>query len=284
MSEIAQDNDRDWSRGTKMTNYEVHVLVDGKRVTKYNANGDVYLEGRPGSSYELELVNKTNTDAEFIVSVDGLSIVDGKPAGTQSTGYIVRAYRTDRIKGWKVNSDTAAEFKFGAKSKSYANLSHAGDVQNAGVIGLQVFPRKYVAPVYPPVYNNGYHPFVDPWYNQEYTSTWKSASPMRGIAPQSFNNVAMGSAATSRSAAVEDSLMTFGSSLGTEFGEATKFTTTTVDFQRASTAPQYQTVMYYGDAKDLNKLGIVLDWQASKQVKPQAFPADSCVPPVGWRK
>lgn len=272
-----------------MSNYSMRVLVNGKAATQYTHDGDVYLEGRPGSTYELELRNNTSQDAEFVVSVDGLSIIDGKPAGAGSTGYIISAWQTARIKGWKVDSDIAAAFKFGAKAKSYAALSDDGDVQNTGVMGLQVFPRKIVVRT----------PTLQPyWYtdNLNMPLIGMAAPVMRGgeqmksatsrsinLSASAVNQVqatytsdVSGSMPLAGSAASE-----YNSSLGTEFGDAVNFKTTKVDFERASNIPAYKGVIYYGDAKDLNKLGIVLDWQKPSK-KPQAFPADGCKPPKGW--
>jgi len=124
--------------------YELYVLINGRRVSEYKHDIDTYIEGRPGSEYELELVNKSYQDAEFVVSVDGLSINTGKAAGRTSSGYIVRGNSSVTIKGWLVDNNTAAKFKFGAKGKSYAAKSKEGSVTNAGVIGLQVFTQKPV--------------------------------------------------------------------------------------------------------------------------------------------
>lgn len=294
MSEIAQVKRPRLAERNTM-NYTMRVLVNGKAATQYNHDGDVYMEGRPGSTYELELRNNTKTDAEFVVSVDGLSILDGKPAGADSTGYIVSAWQTVRIKGWKVDSDIAAAFKFGSKAKSYAAVSEEGDVQNTGVMGLLVFPRKHVPTIYP-----DYQPY---WYTKGLSGndTMLLGAP-RGLVPQeqmksssrritlNASNVSQTQASFTSGQAVGmtaydpagAATQEYNSSLGTEFGEATNFKTTKVEFTRQSETPSYKFVMYYGDAKDLNKLGIVLDWQKTTPKKPQAFPADGCKPPKGW--
>lgn len=253
------------------------MLVNGKRVTKYNHNGEVYLEGREGSNYQIELVNRSSTQAEFVVSVDGLSIIDGKPAGSKSKGYIVPAYGSSVIDGWKVDSDTAATFKFGGKGKSYANTGAHGDVKNAGVIGLQVF-RQYVS--VPKIRSIPFDPIWQDVY-QPYRATF--GSPAYYDAPRGI--CATNHLSTSTTAAATQNLgAEYTSSIGTEFGDATDFKTTTVYFKRASNTPDTVKVFYYGDAKDLNRLGIVLDWQVEKAPKrPSAFPADSCPPPPGWR-
>jgi hypothetical protein len=102
-----------------------------------------YIEGREGSTFEIELVNNNPYDCEFIVSVDGLSITDGEAAGEQSGGYVVPANTTQRVPGWMVNGETAAKFTFsGAKGQSYAEQSEHGDARNKGVIATKVFARQ----------------------------------------------------------------------------------------------------------------------------------------------
>lgn len=278
-----------------MSLYQVNVLVNGRRVTTYEHNGETYFEGRPGTEYELELVNLSNTDCEFVVSIDGMSINDGQPAGRDSRGYIIRSYGNTRIKGWLLNNSEAATFKFGAKGKSYAAQSEQGDVKNTGVIGLQVFPKKYVPPFdWNKLHvNNNFGWSDDVPYNgfppRQFLS--KGIAPTRSLGAQS-----MGYVDTSLSAGdvppsfnyctASASAESFTSSVGTEFGRATKMDTTKVSFERASDTPTTTVVLYYGDSKDLNRLGIQLDWQKPKarETKPNPFPADGyCKPPSGWR-
>jgi hypothetical protein len=277
--------------------YEVNVLVNGRRATTYEHNGETYFEGRPGTEYELELVNRSSTDAEFVVSIDGLSINDGQPAGRESKGYIISAYGSSRIKGWLLNTNQVAAFKFGAKGKSYAAQSEQGDAKNTGVIGLQVFPRKYVAP---PVYARPSISDTVNWgddYRSQTRSMFKGITSQddrpRGIAPSGAisKGVSMGYADPGPTA----SMMSFNacasvgsnfeSSVGTEFGRSTEMKTTKVSFDRASDTPSETIVLYYGDSKDLNRLGIQLDWQKTPKAtpRPNPFPADGyCKPPANW--
>lgn len=265
--------------------YYINVIVNNKIATKYNHEGDVYIEGRPGSDYELELVNDMMYDAEFVVSIDGLSITDGKPAGSASRGYIVKGYSRYRIKGWLVDSTTAAKFTFNKKSSSYASNSPAGDASNAGVIGLQVFPRKPV-----PRYtgNTIWASLGRGLHINSSTSDYNiygSAAVMDSvdIPYQSFNTNGVEKAPSG--SYLSASADQFTSSVGTEFGDATTFHTTDVKFERADDTPIITSVIYYGDASDLNRIGIVLDWQKKPISRPNPFPADSyCTPPVNWRR
>lgn len=270
--------------------YGLYVVVDGKRCTQYLHQGDNFIEGRKGKTYELELHNPTGFDAEFVVSIDGLSIVDGKPAGAKSPGYIVRKFQTMRIKGWLVDSSTAAEFKFGEKKDSYTAVSPQGSVENAGVIGLQVFTQKIDPYTY-------FHDLNDIKFMNDIKFGDAIPQNNSGFSPASrgFGTLSS-SGATASSGRWSERAMnaipkgiapkttTMSASLGTEFGKATQFATTKVNFERASETPAQTTVIYYGDQNDLNKLGIKLDWQQSKlESRPNPFPNDYCAPPVNWR-
>jgi hypothetical protein len=42
-------------------NIEVRLLIKGKPITEYNHNGNLFVEGRHGSSYEIEIINRNPT-------------------------------------------------------------------------------------------------------------------------------------------------------------------------------------------------------------------------------
>ena len=77
--------------------------------------------------------------------MDGLDVMDGKPASYGKRGYLVAAGDTMEIEGFRTSYSTVAAFKFSSVANSYANLRH-GDTRNVGVIGLAVFTRKGVNP------------------------------------------------------------------------------------------------------------------------------------------
>jgi hypothetical protein len=137
----------------ELNNVEFRVLVKGKPITEYAHNGDIYVEGREGSEFELEIINKNPYRVEAVVTVDGLSVVDGKEGSPESSGYLVEANSTVRescilrIPGWKLDNEQAAKFVFsGNGSKSYA-AQMTGSSRNNGVIGCMVFAERYRRPV-----------------------------------------------------------------------------------------------------------------------------------------
>jgi len=70
--------------------------------------------------------------------VDGLDVLDGKPASTKRPGYVISPGDTVEIKGFRTSYEAVAAFKFSSVSQSYANTRH-GDTRNVGVIGLAAY-------------------------------------------------------------------------------------------------------------------------------------------------
>lgn len=125
-------------------NRQYEMLVRPKNRTaadEYYHQGNVWIEGREGSDYCIELRNHTATPAMFVVSVDGLDVLHGKPAGPQSPGFIVGAFGVTVVQGWNINNQQAAAFLFSRKSTSYVNQI-GGSTTNTGVIGTMVFAQK----------------------------------------------------------------------------------------------------------------------------------------------
>jgi len=122
-------------------NVTIEVLVRGKPVREYkHTDGYTYIEGRKGTEFELRIHNKTFTKILAVPSVDGLSVMDGKPASSDSSGYIVGAYRRVTIPGWRLDDSEVAKFAFEDEKRSYAEAT--GEGGNQGVISVMVFEEK----------------------------------------------------------------------------------------------------------------------------------------------
>ncbi len=295
-----------------MKDYEISVLIGGKAVDVYTSNeNEHWIEGRSGSAYEFLLKNNTWNDSEFVITCDGLSILNGKAASKDSPGYIVKAKSSSTITGWLVDNNTAAKFVFGAKDTSYTNQMGNG-TDNTGVIGIRVYKQKVKLatdwtkilednwtyrpkPYYPkyPTYPHQPYWYSDrSWFNDYYVGdTWPYNNTVMcgAVVPTASSSSALRSA-TMNIVATGPAISTFEqpdevSSLGTEFGEATKMKTTQVSFERASEVPDFEQTLYYGSAKDLNLKGIVLVYQQKAvKPKPNPFPGDFCTPTTNWKK
>lgn len=244
----------------------VKVTVKYNQVTEYRHQGLTFIEGRPGSEFEIEVQNQTNARYLAILSVDGLSVTDGKPAGENSPGYLLEPYASLKIPGWTLNQDQVAKFVFANRKESYANSSSGSDV-NCGVIGVMLFDEKvqnYIN-ISGAVANNISGSMGS------YSSSPVTDSLYRGkglIDPQ----LTMSAQATTQN-------------MGTGFGNATDFSTCQVEFK---TNKMVETlVIYYDDAKGLKARGIVLvpSNRLHYQTAPNPFPASTlgCKPPPGWR-
>ena len=104
-----------------------------------------FVEGTHNGRYSIVLKNRCKSALQVVLSVDGLDVIDGKPASVTKRGYVVPAGETLEVEGYRSSYDSVAAFKFSTVSNSYANLSR-GDTRNVGVIGLAVYTQKGVDP------------------------------------------------------------------------------------------------------------------------------------------
>src|SRR4051812_2275726 len=142
--------------------YELTVLVDGVPARTYTHDGETYVLGQLGSHYTLRISNHTGRRIEAVVSVDGRDAIDGRPADWRSKrGYLVPAWGSIDIEGWRISHAQAAAFRFSSVPDSYA--ARTGSARDVGVIGVAVFPERYLAPrvyrVPPPPPYRPYRPY-----------------------------------------------------------------------------------------------------------------------------
>jgi hypothetical protein len=112
----------------------------GRLLRGGQAAGRTYVIGRDGDRYELEITNDTPATFEVVASVDGLDVIDGKPASVQKRGYVIQPHTTLRIDGFRTSNQSVAAFRFGSVRDSYAART-SGD-RNVGVIGLAFFAER----------------------------------------------------------------------------------------------------------------------------------------------
>lgn len=108
--------------------------------------GRDYVVGEAGHRYTIVVKNNTNFRLEVVLSVDGLDVLDGKPAAFSKRGYLVDPRSEVEIDGFRRSMDTVAAFRFGSVRGSYAGQKY-GDTRNVGVIGVAVFNERGTNPV-----------------------------------------------------------------------------------------------------------------------------------------
>jgi len=118
------------------------ALVDdvGRTLPGYTAQGRSLIIGEDGGRYRIVVRNATTARFEIVASVDGLDVIDGRPADPNRRGYIVDPHDTLVIDGFRTSDDAVAAFRFGKVAESYAAQS-SGD-RNVGVVGLAIFSER----------------------------------------------------------------------------------------------------------------------------------------------
>ena len=276
-----------------MPEYSLDVLVNGKPITKYYHEGKLYVEGRQKTDYSIRFRNHTGDRVLAVITVDGLSVMDGEEASYKSGGYVVGPFESVTVKGWRISDEEVAKFTFGAKKNSFAAKS--GTPHNTGVIGVAVFKefaKEYTQPVvtwtnipdgYRYIYKDTYRP--DPFdLPPNWTVTSTAGDKIPGINFVSGTSVKINpdcvvTTTTSAAPVSVDASEVYGS-LGTEFGKAEKDEVVDVDFT-PQTFPVEVMQIYYDSKQGLIERGVKLT--RIRHIA-RAFPKEGkfCSPPKGW--
>lgn len=118
------------------------ALVDdaGRTLPGLQANGRTLIVGADSQRYKIVVRNATTARFEIVASVDGLDVIDGKPADPNRRGYIVDPHDMLVIDGFRTSDANVAAFRFGRVAESYAAQT-SGD-RNVGIVGLAIFAER----------------------------------------------------------------------------------------------------------------------------------------------
>jgi hypothetical protein len=146
----AQPAQLTWRDPRPLRPYGMHVrlevLVHGQPLPTVVHAGKTYLPvPRVGAEYEIRVWNDGPRRVVAVVSVDGLSVINGQPASEEQPGYIVAARSHIVIPGWRRSRNTVAAFRFVERGQSYAGL--IGRPENIGVIGLVAIEEQGARPL-----------------------------------------------------------------------------------------------------------------------------------------
>lgn len=120
---------------------KLELIQNGRVLPSYQHDGKHFVEAPPEGEYTIRLTNNTFAQKLCVLSVDGVNVVDGKPAGFSGPGYLIGGLRTINIPGWRRTSSEVAAFQFKPQGKSYTAQMGNG-TSNTGVVGLAVFDEK----------------------------------------------------------------------------------------------------------------------------------------------
>lgn len=104
-----------------------------------------FVIGEEGHRYSIVARNRTDFRLEIVLSVDGLDVIDGRPASFRKRGYIIAPHGRLVVEGFRQSTDTVAAFQFSPVRESYANEKYR-NTRNVGIIGVAVFNERGTFP------------------------------------------------------------------------------------------------------------------------------------------
>ena len=236
----------------------------GQVLPEYGHRNQDWIAGVPGHRYSVRLTNTTGERVLVVLSVDGVNAVSGQTASASQNGYVLDAWETAEIGGWRTSLNDIAQFVFTDLPDSYA--ARTGRPDDVGVIGIAVFKERQLRPrpQYAP-------PIVA---EQERQRDERAAGNMAPAAPATSS--------ADRALAKADAPR---QSLGTGYGQREWAPVGQTEFIRASRNPQQVSQLRYDDTDHLVAIGVLRrPYRSHRPSGPRAFPNGFVAePPRGWR-
>jgi hypothetical protein len=274
--------------------YEAWIVVAGSPLREIYHQSRNYVVGANGERYSVRVRNNTGRRVEIVASVDGLDVVDGKPADfVRKRGYVIGPYQTYDIEGFRLDMGRVAAFRFAPVGESYA--AKTGNARNVGIIGVAFFaervppPPPAPRPIEVPRYEDRRTGGASPAPETTATPVPAASAPPPAKAAEGGWSGPSGDGARDAAARSESE---HRPGLGTEFGESRNSRVRETSFQRASDAtPSQILTVYYNDRPGLISMGVPVDppppsdsWQRNTA---NPFPANPrsrqfSAPPEGW--
>jgi hypothetical protein len=292
-------------------NIEIEILVHGKPLVQYKHEGRFFTEGKIGTEYSLRINNNNSYRVMIVVGIDGVNVIDSRPIGTKKdeAGYVIDAYGSLTVRGYRIDNENVAAFKFTAADKAYASKDKKLS-GTTGVISVRTYQEKE-KPVsipnnYPKIIREDHHHYHydDFWYPKpkpcrwdwEYTypTVWcgTSTKATAGLARsydgstsvRTLNHCAVSAQAVSDTqyacaATTAEAHDSNPFALGSSWGQKTESKVKEVAFEVGNFLTEL--TLYYTTREGLKTLGIDVS-RAAKVVFPDHSPGRYCEVPSGW--
>ena len=227
----------------------IYDRASGRELPVYWHEGRAYVVGRPGNEYQVIVRNRIGEDMLAVVSVDGLNVMDGKPANPRQSGYVISGWSRLDVKGWRKSLDDVANFYFTTLGDSYAGRT--GRPDNVGVIGVALFQRKRYMPSPEAAADpTPYRPW--PYAKSESDARRDRAESMNEERQQPKLSQDSSGVATQRAPAPAAS-----APLGTGHGRREESRMQWVAFERATDSPVETIAIYYDSYRNLVAQGVL---------------------------
>ena len=240
-----------------LADVEIYDRTAGRTLPLYEHEGRLYVAGEPRHHYEVRVRNSSAARVLAVTSVDGVNVITGQTAAQEQSGYVLSAYDSVRIEGWRKSLDEVATFYFTKLADSYA--ARTGRPNDVGVIGVALFreyqpPRRWpCCPGRIPQQSGAVVPEPGPAADDELAKRERDDSSREAQGNESGRSE---------------------SKLGTGHGERESSPAQYVDFRRASATPDETIVIYYDSRRNLVAQGVLPQkerpWMADR--RPDPFP------------
>jgi hypothetical protein len=245
---------------SNLVQVDVYDRFDGSALPVFQKDGRHYIVGVPGHEYAVRIRNCTNARILVVTSVDGVNVISGDTAAPSQSGYVLDAWASVEITGWRKSLERTAAFYFTDLGNSYA--ARTGRPQNVGVVGVAVFQERPKRIAYREQDFRGRLSAADeasamPGKKNEARAD-AAASPPPASAP-------MQAQAGARDGAMQDELerQEFKdkaqslSKLGTGHGRNEESRVSVTSFDRASTTPAETVSIQYDRRENLIAMGVL---------------------------
>ncbi|WP_164104125.1 hypothetical protein [Candidatus Laterigemmans baculatus] len=112
------------------------IQSGGGRKPLWYYNGRYGVQGNPGERFSVYLYNPGPGLRKFVVTLDGINIIDGSRGSISGKGYILQPGEAETIRGWR-DGPYYREFVFNWRGRDVARLLGQGG--NQGTLGLAVW-------------------------------------------------------------------------------------------------------------------------------------------------
>ena len=230
-------------RAGNLAEVEVRDRSSGMTLPLYRHEGRLYVAGEPHHEYELRIRNYSGGRLLAVGSVDGVNVLSGETAAPDQGGYVLDAYGSVSIAGWRKSLQRIAAFYFTALPDSYA--ARTGRPDDVGVIGVALFRER------PPCCMQ-----MQP----------RSFNEMPAPAPAAPSGAASDSMAKAAPEAAER--------LGTGHGRSEYSAAYETRFERNSATPDEVISIFYDSRRNLVAQGVIADPGplAQRNPFPRPFP------------
>jgi len=131
----------------------VQVVVDGRVLPEFLADGTRYVEALKGREYTIRVHNPYGVRVAVALSVDGLNTIDARhTTAAAARKWVIGPHETINISGWQTSMAQARRFFFTTEDRSYAR--RLGQPDNQGVISAVFFRERAPVRVVPLAQDN----------------------------------------------------------------------------------------------------------------------------------